>query len=129
MSPAEKKVDHFDARAIHTLQEVTHALGSPGKIKAGLNRTLEILSRHHLAARTAILLRRDGTSELRIEACRGLTPEEQKAFLRVEDGIIDRVLESGKSVVVPKANADSLFLRQDGTHSINHANGRTFFCV
>jgi Nif-specific regulatory protein len=129
MSPAESKVEHFDARALRTLQEVARVLGSGTRIKAGLNRVLEILSRDHGAARSAILLRLKGSSEIRIEASRGLTAEEQKSFLRVEDGLTDRVLESGKPVVVPRAAGDSLFLRPDGTHSIHHANGRTFICV
>jgi len=114
---------------LHTLAEIAHALSLSTRHKAALNRTLEILESGHRVTRSAILLRRGGTSELRIEASRGFTPEEQRAFLRVEDGLTDRVMESGKPVVVPKAGGESLFFRPDNTRAIDHSNERTFVCV
>jgi Nif-specific regulatory protein len=128
MLQAEKKIEDFDAQALYTLREVARALGSCAQIKAGLNRTLEILSRNHAMARSAILLSHRSASEIQIEACRGLAPEEQEAFLRVEDGIVDRVLETGKPVIAAKAVGDSSSLRPDGTHSISHSHERTFIC-
>jgi Nif-specific regulatory protein len=129
MLQAEKKTEDFDAQALYTLQEVARALGSCPQTRVGLNRTLEILSRNHAMARSAILMSHGGASEIRIEACRGLASDKQKAFLRVEDGIVDRVLETGKPVITPKAVGDLLSLRPDDTHYINHPNDRTFVCL
>ena len=128
MLPAEKRFDHYGGEILHTLVEIAHGLNSSTRHKLALNRTLEILDTAHGVTRSAILLRRGGTSEVRIEASRGLTQEEQRALLRIEDGLTDRVMESGKPVVVPKAGGESLFL-PGNTRTIGHSNERTLVCV
>jgi Nif-specific regulatory protein len=129
MSPAERKVEYIEAQTLHTLQEVAHALASSPRVKPALQRTLDVLSRYYEARRGAVFLRQHATSEIRIEASRGITPDEQKTLLRIEDGLTDRVFESGKPVVVPNANSFLLFTRSDSTQPINQAGGKTFICV
>jgi Nif-specific regulatory protein len=129
MFQAEKKTEYFDAQALHSLREVTRTLNnSRSRTQAGLDRTLEILSHHQSVLRSAILLCTSAASEIQIEACRGLNQEEHKAFMRAGEGMVDRVLETGKPELGPKFGGDSSSLQADGTHSINHLSDRILIC-
>jgi Nif-specific regulatory protein len=127
--PAKLTLEHYDLQVLETLLEVARALDSCTRIRAGLNRALEIVEKYFGATRSAVVVRASGTSELRIEASRGLTSDEQRAFLRIEDGLTDRVMESGKPVVVPKAGGESLFFQRGGARTISQSNETTFVCV
>ena len=129
MLPAEMKVEGLGVEILHSLLEIDHALEYSPRVKAGLNRTLEILENQHGATRSAIVLRATGTSELRMEASRGLTPDEQRAFLRTEGGFTDRVLESGKPIVAPKATEESFLCKRDSASTVIHSNEVTVICV
>jgi Nif-specific regulatory protein len=127
--PAEKNFHQSDPEPLHTLLEIANGLNSSNRTRPGLVRTLEILESSYGVSRSAILLRRRRTSELRIEASRGLTADEQRAFLRVENGLTDQVMDSGKPVVVPRAGSESLFFPPGNTRTIDHASDKTFICV
>ena len=129
MLPAKLSLEHYDAQVLQTLLDIARALDSSTRVKAGLNRALEIVEKLYTATRSAVVVRASRTSELRIEASRGLTPDEQRAFLRIEDGLTDRVMESGKPVVVPKAGGESLFFQRGGARTISQSNETTFICV
>lgn len=129
MSPAEIKFDHYEGPLVRTLEQAAHALNSAPCIQAGLNRTLEILEKCYGVTRSAIVLCSNGTSELRVEASRGLTPDQHKAFLRIENGLIDRVIGSGKPAVISRAGGESVFHQRGAACVISQPSETTFVCV
>lgn len=123
------EASHHDRRTINSLLEIARVIDSPPRPKAGLNRAMEILEQHHEVTRCAVVSRPRGTSQLRLEASRGLTPEEQRTFLRIEDGLTNHVLDNGKPVVVPRAGGESLFFQRGGARTISQPPETTFICV
>jgi Nif-specific regulatory protein len=129
MAP-DMKVGYIEAETLHVLHEAAHVLACSPRVKADLQRVLEILSRYYKASRGAIVLRHHASSELRIEASRGFTPDEQETFLRMKGGLADQVLENRKPVVIQRAAAaDTLFARPDGVIGMSQPSGRTCVCV
>ena len=110
-------------RLIHPLQEVAQVLASSSRIKSGMNRTLEILAACREVTRSAIVLCRPRASDLHVEASYGLTPEDQMALPRVENGITEQVLGSGKPVVVHKANEQFSSSGSNSTRTIQLFGG------
>jgi Nif-specific regulatory protein len=129
MSPAEIKFNHFEIGTLRTLEHAARALDSPVNLKAGLNRMLEILEQYYGVIRSAIVLCRNGSSDLRVEASRGLTPDQQKAFVGMQEGLTDRVIDSGKPVVIHRAGGESLFHQRGAARLISQPNETTFVCV
>ena len=96
-------------------------------MKAGLNRALEIVEKlPYAATRSAVVVRAGGTSELRIEASRGLTAEEQRAFLRIEDGLDrpgDGERQAGGGSKSGRRNRS--FSSRAAPHAISQSSART----
>jgi Nif-specific regulatory protein len=121
MSPAESKVEHLEGLILRTLEQAAEALDTPAGINVGLNRTLEILDKYAGVIRSAIVLCTKGASNLTVEASRGVTPDQQDAFLRLDEGVI----ETGKPVVIPRTNSQ----RSGVTRVITQPVETTFISV
>jgi Nif-specific regulatory protein len=118
-----------EIRKLTTLLEISQALSGTLDLKAGLHRVLEVLEKHHGLVSSAVMLLREDSKEIYIEAAFGLTAEGQRARYRLGEGITGRVVESGKPVVVPQASHEPLFLgRATPTRAINK-HEITLICV
>jgi Nif-specific regulatory protein len=118
-----------EIRKLTTLLEISQALSGTLNIKAALHHALEILESHHGFASSAVMLLRQESNEIYIEAACGLTADGQRARYRLGEGITGRVVESGKPVVVPQASHEPLFLgRAAQTRSLAKQE-ITFICV
>jgi Nif-specific regulatory protein len=118
-----------EIRKLTTLLEISQALSGTLDLKAGLYRVLEVLEKQHGLVSSAVMLVREDTKEISIEAACGLTVDGQRARYRLGEGITGRVVESGKPVVVPQASREPLFLgRATQTRAINK-HEITFICV
>src|SRR5262245_29233530 len=118
-----------EIRKLTTLLEVSQSLSGTLNLKASLHRVLEILENHHGLVSSAVMLLREDSREIYIEAACGLTVDGQRARYRLGEGITGRVVESGKHVVVPQASHEPLFLgRATQTKRISK-NEITFICV
>jgi Nif-specific regulatory protein len=91
-----------DTKRLTTLVDVSQTLFATRNLKAALHRVLEILERDHGMVRSVVTMLNDGSGELRIEAAHGLTPEAWRKRCQPGDGVIGRVLRSGKPVVIPR---------------------------
>jgi Nif-specific regulatory protein len=108
-TPAAPVRDHTnEIRRLTTLLDVSHALSGTLNLKAALHAVLEVLERHHHALSSAITLLDEETGELHVEAANGLSAEGQRARARLGEGIIGRVVESGKPVIVPQVSAEPM---------------------
>ena len=93
-----------EVRKFATLLEVSQALSGTLKLRDALHRVLEILEKHHSVLRGAVALVNDETGTVRIEASNGAGGT--KGAAQPGAGVYNRVIESGKPVVVPRASLE-----------------------
>ena len=101
-----------EIKKLSTLLEVSQALSGTLNLKAALHRVLEILEQHHSMIRSAVMLLNEQTNELTIEAANGITVDGQRQRYRLGEGIMGRVVERGKPIVVPQVSREPLFLHR-----------------
>ncbi|MFL6273709.1 MAG: sigma 54-interacting transcriptional regulator [Blastocatellia bacterium] len=105
-----------EIKKLSTLLEVSQGLSGTLNLKAALHRVLEILEQQHGMIRSAVMLLHEEASELTIEAANGITADGQRQRYRLGEGIMGRVVESGKPVVVPQVSREPLFLHRATPH-------------
>jgi Nif-specific regulatory protein len=117
-----------DIRKLSDLLEISQTLGSTPNPRAALTRVLEILEdRHGIVSGSVALLEENG--ELAIEASVGLSGEiARRTRYKVGEGIIGRVVQSGKPVVVPQVSQEPLFLDRTGVVRKSRSE-MSFICV
>ena len=99
--------DHTnEIRRLSTLLEVSQALSGVLNLKAALQSVLDLLERRHQVTGGTIFLLDADTRELHVEATVGTRLAAQRARLRPGDGITERVIDTGKPVVVPRASQE-----------------------
>jgi len=103
--------DPADSKSLATLLELAQPLSGTVNLKHSLHRVLEILERRHGVLRSAVLLL-GSDSELHIEASNGIPAEGQRAQYSVGEGVIGRVVESGKAIVVPQVRLEPMLLNR-----------------
>jgi Nif-specific regulatory protein len=126
--------DRLDARRtreiqkLTTLLEVSQRLSGTLDFGAALGDVLDTLVRHHDAVRGLVVLLNRETRQLTVEASigGGRAPADRFVF---GQGIVGRVVESGKPVVVPRISLEpglpgSLAARRNGSDE-----ERSFFCL
>src|SRR5215510_13180854 len=96
--------DHTnETRRLATLLEVSQALSGVLNLKSALHSVLDILERRHQVAGGAVLLVDRDTKDVHAEAANGMRLPGQRGRSRGEgSGITDRIIDSGKAVVVPR---------------------------
>jgi len=117
-----------DIRKLSDLLEISQTLGSTPNPRAALTRVLEILEdRHGIVSGSVALLEEAG--DLAIEASVGLSGEiARRTRYKLGEGIIGRVVQSGKPVVVPQVSQEPLFLDRTGVVR-KFRSEMTFICV
>src|SRR5215218_6695369 len=99
--------DHTnEIRRLSTLLEVGQALSGVLNLKAALQSVLDLLERRHQVVGGTIFLLDGDTRELHVEATVGTRLAAQRARLRPGDGITEPVIDTGKPVVIPRANQE-----------------------
>src|ERR687892_1204274 len=93
---ADPSIAARDARRLSTLLEVSQALSGTLNLKAGMQRVLAILIRHHGVVRGMVTLLREG--ELLVEAAEGFDDRARAVRYRVGEGITGKVVASGKPI-------------------------------
>jgi Nif-specific regulatory protein len=101
-----------DARQLTTLLEVSQAFSSEDDLQRALYQVLEMLEEHHQAVRSLVALRDGASGEIYLEAALGFTEAGQRARYAMGEGIIGRVVQSGKSVVVPEISKEPLLVNR-----------------
>jgi Nif-specific regulatory protein len=109
-----------EVRKLSTLVEVGQILADAGNLKTALAAILETLGRHHGILRGFVMLLDSESEKIRIEASYGLNEDSaHRVMYRVGEGVIGRVVQSGKPVVVPQTSREPLLLNRlrDQDHS------------
>jgi Nif-specific regulatory protein len=118
--------DHLSA-----LLSLGPVLSAAPNLKTALARALEHVA-EAVSARSGLIALRDGESpELSVAAATGIAWQTaQRVRYKVGEGIIGRVVETAKPVVVPRASQEPLFLNRTGIHKVAAAGeDTTFVCV
>ena len=97
-----------EIRRLSTLLEASQALSGTLDLKAALHRVLEVLGQQHSALRSAVLLRQEDSGPPEVAALDGRLARGPTVRTPVLTGVVTRVLESGKPVVVPQVSREPL---------------------
>jgi len=97
-----------EIRRLSTLLEASQALSSTLNLKAALHRVLEVLGHHHGALRSAVVLLDETSGRPEVEATDDGNGRGPRLRTPVITGIVTRVLESGRPVVVPQVSREPL---------------------
>src|SRR6266849_4372930 len=100
-----------ESRRLSTLLDVSQALSGTLNMRSALHRVLEILAKHHGAVRSMVTLLQDNCA-LQVEASDGLDAQAHAVRYRIGEGIIGRVVESGKPIVIPRVSKEPTFLNR-----------------
>jgi Nif-specific regulatory protein len=114
-----------EARKLTSLFDVSQALSSPANLKTSFHRVLEILEGYHGTGRSVISLpaEEDGR-RLRLQASIGVRAQHSDAPLGAT--LAQRVFDSGRPVVVPRASQEPALLERGlGADPAE----RTYLCV
>jgi Nif-specific regulatory protein len=116
-----------DARRLSTLLEVSQALSGTLNLKAGMQRVLQTLIRHHSVVRGMVTLLREG--ELHVEAVEGFEDRARSIRFKPGEGITGKVVESGKPIVVPRVSKEPAFLNLAPRRPDHSKQELSFICV
>ncbi|NTV01775.1 MAG: sigma 54-interacting transcriptional regulator [Chlorobiaceae bacterium] len=116
--------------SISLLAEVSRTVNNEEDISKVLRLVLFILSEHMNMLRGMITILNRDTSEIVINESFGLTEtESQRGRYRIGEGIIGKVVKSGKPAIVPRINEEPLFLDRTGSRSREKKEELCFICV
>src|SRR5256885_11070236 len=102
-----------EIKKLNTLLEAGRILAENNNLKTAFAATLETLGRHHGMIRSFVMLLDSESAKIRIEASYGLNQESaHRITYRIGEGVIGRVVQSGKPVVVPQTSREPLLLNR-----------------
>src|SRR5678816_2477754 len=112
-SPELLSRERREVRKLGTLLEISRLLADTSNLKTSFAAALETLGRHHGMLRSFVMLLHSEGEKIRIEASYGLSQDSaHRVTYRVGEGVIGRVVQSGKPVVVPQTSREPLLLNR-----------------
>jgi Nif-specific regulatory protein len=120
--------DTRESRRLSTLLEVSQALSGTLNLRSALHRVLEIIARHHGTVRSMVTLLQEH-GELAVEASDGLDAKAHSVRYRLGEGIIGRVVETSRPVVVPRVSREPAFLNRAAKRPELPKEELSFVCV
>ena len=125
MEPASPK----KTEEIAPLYEIANALNATVDLKKSLYLVLDILSKSLDMRRGTITILSALRDEVRIEVAHGLTKDAmERGRYKPGEGITGRVLQNGKSIIVPKISEEPLFLNRTAIRR-KTSDEHSFICV
>ena len=120
-----------EVRKLATLVEIGRILADTSNLRTAFAATLETLGRHHGVFISFVMLLDDESQKIRIEASYGLNQDSaRRVTYRIGEGVIGRVVQSGKPVVVPQTSREPLLLNRLRAHAENSTRKEvSFICV
>jgi Nif-specific regulatory protein len=123
--------DSLDGQKLATLLLIGQTLADTPNLKGALLRVLETLGQHHGMLRSFIMLLDADEGKLRAEAFYGINAETaRRVRYRVGEGVVGRVVQSGKPIVVTQASREPLLLNRLKEREKNSSRHElSFICV
>jgi Nif-specific regulatory protein len=117
-----------ESRRLSTLLEISQALSGTLNLRSALHRVLEILAKHHGTVRSMVTLLHEN-GELHVEASDGLDAPAHAVRYRIGEGVIGKVVETSKPVVVPRVSKEPSFLNRASKRAELTKEELSFVCV
>jgi Nif-specific regulatory protein len=122
--------NHQEQSSISLLAEVSRTVNNEEDISKVLRLVLFILSEHMNMLRGMITILNRDTNEIVINESFGLSEmESQRGRYKIGEGIIGKVVKTGKPAIVPRINEEPLFLDRTGSRSKEKKEELCFICV
>lgn len=120
-----------EVRKLSTLVDIGRILADEPMLKVGMARALETLARHHGLVRSFVMLLDPETDKLRLESSYGFDEDAaRRVTYRIGEGVVGRVAQSGKPVVIPQTSREPLLLNRLNNHRENQSRKElSFICV
>ncbi len=114
-------------RELAAILEISRVLTASFDLEENLGAVMRVLSGGLEMQRGCVFLRDPSSAEVRIVAAHGLTREEVlRGKYRIGEGIVGRVMESGKAMFIPNIGEEPKFLNKTGSRP--DKNGISFIC-
>ncbi len=115
---------------ISCLYEISNAIHASLDLKKSLYRVLDLLEEHLGMNRGSISILNPDTSEIHIEVAHGISSTaKSKGHYKLGEGVIGRVIETGRPIAVPEVGDDPLFLDRTGARKGIDKSKISFLCV
>ncbi len=115
---------------ISLLYEISEALNQHMDMKKSMLKVLTVLSESMNLIRGIIFLTNRETGDIRIEIAHGISAETTRKIKYLPgEGIIGKVVETGKPAVVPRISKEPLFLDKTHSRTLNQGQEYSFICV
>jgi Nif-specific regulatory protein len=121
-------LDARESRRLSTLLEVSQALSGTLNLRSALHRVLEILGKQHGSIRGLVTMLHEN-GEIHVEASDGIDAPSHAVRYRLGEGIIGRVIESSKPIVVPRVSREPSFLNRASKRPELQREELSFICV
>jgi len=118
-----------EIRRSDTLFEVSQVYAVADELGRALYRVLEMIERHHDALKAMFVFRDPDGDKLHIEAGIGITADGLRSRYTVGEGIVGRVVQSAKPIVVPDVSHEPLFLNRASRRRSLEGKAISFLCV
>jgi Nif-specific regulatory protein len=120
MTQSEKEIE-----ILYQISQV--AMTRPHTVSELMVEVLDIIETELRVSRATLTLRKPDTDVFVIEACRGLTPqEEQRGEYKEGEGVTGRVAQTGESALIPDISKDPRFLNRTRSRTDRQTS---FICV
>jgi Nif-specific regulatory protein len=114
---------------LSVIYNVSRTLTSGIDLEKILSEVLEILEIHAGFNRGMISILNSDGSELNIDIARGVPEKSKRTKYKLGEGITGKVVETGKSILVPDVRKEPAFLNKTGARSNLKDLNIAFFCV
>ena len=112
-----------------TLLQIGQALSSTLNIKAALQEVLETLARRHAIVHSLVALVDEDGRQLHVEAAHGMNRPSHHIHYTVGEGVIGKVVETGKAVIVPRVSREPTLVFRATGRADGSADESSFICV
>ncbi|MDR2573438.1 MAG: sigma 54-interacting transcriptional regulator [Desulfovibrio sp.] len=116
-------------RQLRLLYDLTQVMNSAGAVEEALEKALALMAKHLRMMRGSITLISPQTGEIRIESAWGLTRAEcRRGRYRAGEGIVGRVIMTGRPMYVANVSDEPLFLNKTRSRNLRSEH-ISFICV
>jgi Nif-specific regulatory protein len=101
-----------DLRSLSALSEIGRALASGPELRGSLERVLEKLEQYRGIVRGAVFMLDESAADVGVEAAVGIPAEGLRARYKVGEGVVGKVVQSGRPVVIPATGREPMVMNR-----------------
>ncbi len=119
-----------EIKELSLLFDISAKLSESLDLKTVLKPILQMTAEHMGISRGTLTILNRNRGEIVIEEAYGLRPEERaKGKYRMGEGITGKVIDTGRSAIIPRISEEPLFLDKTGSRKLLNKNDIAFICV